>query len=150
MAAIDRKQITWKDVDKAVLQVLRKKLEYGFSNPHKLDKNVRDNNEAHSQETAEKAMVLLKNDNVLPFNTSKIKNILLVGELAKYDNLGQYAHTPEVPSHLRITPYKGVKRYLKGTDVAVWYTDGKNKDEFQKLASRADAVIVCVGFTALD
>ncbi|MDP4270248.1 MAG: glycoside hydrolase family 3 C-terminal domain-containing protein [Bacteroidota bacterium] len=150
MAAIDRKEITWGDIDALVLQVLRKKLEIGVNNPHRLDRNVRHNNEAVSQEAAEKGMVLLKNDGVLPFSTSKIKNILLVGELAKYHNLGELGHIPDVPNYKRITPYKGLTSFLKDSKVAVWYTDGKNKEEFEKLASRADAIVVCAGFTSLD
>ncbi len=150
MAAIENKQITWEDVDNAVLQVLRKKLAYGENKPHKLDKEVRKNDEMLSQEVAEKGMILLKNDNVLPFSTQKVKNVVLVGELAKYNNLGEAAYLPDIPRRWEITPYDGVKNFFKGTDVNVWCTDGKNKDEFEKLVSRADAVIVCVGFTSID
>lgn len=152
MAAINRGEITWADVDKLVLQVLRKKLEYGDNKAHGLDSKVRKADEALSQESAEKSMVLLKNENVLPFNTQKIKNVLLVGELANYHNFGEFGYLPSVSKHKRMTPLKGVKNYMKdnNTGVAVWYTDGKNKVEYEKLVSRADAVIVCVGFTSID
>lgn len=152
MSAIKNGEITWADVDKLVLQILRKKLEYGDNKAHRLDRKVRKADEALSQESAEKSIVLLKNNNVLPFNTNQIKNILLVGELANYHNLGEFGYLPSTPEYKRITPLKGVRNYMRDnkTGVTVWYTDGKDKVEYEKLASRADAVVVCVGFTSLD
>ena len=150
MYAIKTNQITWKDVDNAVLPILKQKLKYGQNDSHRLDASTIQKNRALSQEAAEKGMVLLKNECVLPFSQNKVKTILLVGELAKYHNLGEFTYIPDVPKRLRITPYKGMKNVLKDTNVSVWYTDGKNKDELEKLASRADAIVVCAGFTSID
>lgn len=148
--AIKNNQITWKDVDNAVLPIITQKLKYGQNKPHQLDKNVRNENQKLSQEVAEKGMVLLKNEGVLPFSATKVKNIVLVGELAKYHNLGEITYIPNVPERLRMTPYKGMKNVLKDADVNVWYTDGKNTVELERLVSRADAIVVCVGFTTID
>jgi beta-glucosidase len=42
-------------------------------------------------EAAEKSIVLLKNNQaVLPLDRSKIKNILVVGELAESENIGDH------------------------------------------------------------
>lgn len=150
MAAIDKGQITWGDVDKLVLQVIKKKMEFGQSKQHKLDAKVRANNEALAQEVAEKGIILLKNDNVLPFDKKNVKNILYVGQLAKFHNLGQKGYIPYTPNRKKLTPVEGAGVYLKGSDVNIWYTDGKNKAELDQLATRADAVVVCVGFTDID
>jgi len=148
--AVAKNQITWKDIDALILPTLKLKMSYGENKAHRLDAKILKENRDLSREVAEKSLVMLKNDNVLPFSTNGMKSILIVGELGKFNNMGDLLHLGEKPQDHAINPLQGIKNYLKGTGIAVNYTDGKDKVELRLLSERADAVIVCVGYTSAD
>ncbi len=148
--ALENKEITWDDIDKLVLQIIKAKLECGPLNPHRVSKNIMKEHRDLARESEEKSLVMLKNNNVLPYDVNKVKNILIVGELAKYHNMGNICFLGDYPQIRSTSPYEGIKNYVKGKGITVTYTDGKDKKELARYARLADAVVVCVGYTQKD
>lgn len=150
MSDIAKNKISWSDIDALVLPILRQKLAYGENKPYNLDKETKIKHRQLSQEVEEKSIVMLKNENVLPLSTKSVKSILVIGELAKCYNLGEPMHTSDVNERDVITPLKGLKNYLKGTDVVINYCSGNDKTEVERLGKNADAIILCVGYSSAD
>ncbi len=148
--AIENGEITWDDIDALVLQILKVKLEVGQPKAHKVSNAVMKQHTELARESEEKSIVMLKNDNILPYDINEVKNILLVGELAKHHNMGNEGYLGDYPQLRSINPLEGMKNYTKGKNIKVTYTDGKDKKELARLARLADATIVCVGYTQLD
>jgi beta-glucosidase len=100
-------------------------------------------------EAAEKSMVLIKNEiNVLPLEKSKIKNVLIVGRLADYANIGDHGSSRVRPEYV-VTPLEGfINEY--GADVNFTHTDGEDIENTKNLASKADAVVFVVGYSHDD
>lgn len=150
MSAIAKNKITWKDIDALVLPIIRTKLVYGESKAHSLDSKILQADRTLSREVAEKSLVMLKNESILPLSTKEVRNILVVGELAKFDNMGDFLYLGDYPKSRAVSPLAGIEKYLNGTGVVVNYTDGKDKIELRRLATHADAIIICVGYTTAD
>ena len=87
-------------LDKAVRRVLRAKFLIGlfdnpFTDPEEAEKI--NNCEEHVKlalEAARQAIVLLKNEGILPLNKDKIKKLAVIGELAENLKLGGYSGIP--------------------------------------------------------
>ena len=144
-------------INNAVRNILRLKFRLGlFDNPYvNTDQHVKYAPEhlAKAKEAVEQSVILLKNDReTLPF-TDKIRTIAVVGPLADapHDQMGTWvfdgekAHTQTV-----LTALKG----MYGDKVQFIYEPGlgysrdKNTGNISKAvsaATRADAVLVCVG-----
>jgi len=122
-------KVSMKTLDSRVADVLRVKFELGlFDNPYVKDPKAADKI-VHSEEAENTAlqmnresMVLLKNqDNLLPLDKSKIKNILVTGPLATETD---YAISRYGPSHNPVTSVlAGIKNYV-GAGVNVTYAKG--------------------------
>lgn len=98
---------------------------------------------------AEKSMVLLQNkNNVLPLDDSKTKNVLVVGKLAKSENIGDHGSSQVRPKYV-VTPLQGLQR-LYGDKVNFIYDDGLNIDSTRQKAASADAVLFVVGYNHDD
>jgi beta-glucosidase len=93
-------------------------------------------------EAAEKSMVLIKNDSVLPFNKRSIKKLALIGKLATVENTGDHGSSRVHPPYV-ITPMKGLSDYLQG--VQLLYFDGQDLEAAKRGAEEADAVIIVAG-----
>jgi beta-glucosidase len=160
-------------LDKCVADVLRVKFKLGlFDHPYVLDtlaanKSVHNAaNEAISMEMSRQSMVLLKNDNnLLPLDVNKFKNILVTGPLATEVNYTTSRYGPsnnKVTNVLNgITAYVGNKAqvsYAKGCDVidATWpeseiietpLTKAEQDaiDEAVAKAKQSDVIIAVVG-----
>lgn len=166
-------KVSMKTLDSRVADVLRVKMKLGlFDDPYVKDPKAADkivhNAEADSMSLRmnRESMVLLKNqDNLLPLNKSKLKNILVTGPLAAEKS---YATSRYGPSHNPVTTVlDGIKNYVgnaanvtyaKGCDVvdAGWpeseiietpLTDKEQADinEAVEKAKKADVVIAVVG-----
>lgn len=144
---IDKGLMTWADVDNHIRPIIATKLQYGENNARTLSRDEKRQLRELSQEIAEKSMVLLKNEGQLPFNVTGMKNVLVVGELAKSGNLGEWHYVPEHDFSDIVTPLRGIRRYLKQYGVSVTYCSGNNLNELSMLAQNADAIVVCVGRT---
>ena len=122
-------KVSMKTLDSRVADVLRVKFELGlFDDPYVKDPKAADKI-VHSEEAENTAlqmnresMVLLKNqDNLLPLDKSKIKNILVTGPLATETD---YAISRYGPSHNPVTSVlAGIKTYV-GAGVNVTYAKG--------------------------
>jgi beta-glucosidase len=122
-------KVSMKTLDSRVADVLRVKFELGlFDNPYVKEPKAADkivhNEEAENTalQMNRESMVLLKNqDNLLPLDKSKIKNILVTGPLAAETD---YAISRYGPSHNPvISVLAGIKNYV-GTGVNVTYAKG--------------------------
>ena len=90
---------------------------------------------------AQKSVVLLKNDGLLPLDRKEVKKIAVFGNRAEEILKDWYGALPAYS----VSPLAGIKAAVEGTDVEVrfqkWDSDGKA----QELAEWADIAIVCVG-----
>jgi beta-glucosidase len=166
-------KVSMKTLDSRVADVLRVKFELGlFDEPYVKDPKAADklvhNAEADSMSIKmnRESMVLLKNqDNLLPLDKGKMKNILVTGPLAMETN---YAISRYGPSHNPVTNVvDGIKNYMggaanvtyvKGCDIvdATWpeseiietpLTDKEQADinAAVEQAKKSDVVIAVVG-----
>lgn len=143
---VDKGLLSWSEIDNLVKPTIATKLQYANNESYRLSREVKEQLRNLSQESAEKSMVLLKNDNhVLPFDASSMKRVLVVGGLAKSGNLGETGYVPSHDYSELITPLRGIRRYLKSSGVSVKYCSGEDLQELSFMAQRADAIIVCVG-----
>jgi len=122
-------KVSMKTLDSRVADVLRVKFELGlFDEPYVKDPAAADKivhttaAEEMATQMNRESMVLLKNqNNLLPLDKSKIKNILVTGPLAAETN---YAISRYGPSHNPVTSVlDGIKNYV-GTGVNVSYAKG--------------------------
>ena len=105
---------------------------------------------ALSKSVAEKSMVLLKNDGLLPLDEKKLKSIAVIGPNAnsRAALIGNYHGT----ASRYITVSEGVQDYLEDTDVRVYYSEGCHlfKDRVEPLAKADDRVAEAVGIAKLS
>jgi beta-glucosidase len=115
---IKENKISIKVIDSRVADVLRVKFRLGlFDSPYVKDPKAADKlvhtvaDEQMSLKMNREAMVLLKNENdLLPLDKSKYKNILVTGPLAVESN---YSVSRYGPSHNPVTSvFDGVKKYV--------------------------------------
>lgn len=166
-------KVSMKTLDSRVADVLRVKFELGlFDQPYVKEPKKADEilNPANTRdfvlEMARQSLVLLKNqNNVLPLDLNKLKNILVTGPMAAETD---YVISRYGPSNLKVTSildgikeYAGGKvsvRYAKGCEVvdAAWpeseiihtpLTAAESADiaEAVKLARQADVIIAVMG-----
>ena len=144
-------------INNAVRNILRLKFRLGlFDNPYvNTDQHVKYAPEhlAKAKEAAEQSVILLKNDReTLPF-TDKIRTIAVVGPLADapHDQMGTWVfdgekiHTPTVLAALK-EMYGDKVQFIY--EPGLGYSRDKNTGNITKAvsaATRADAVLVCVG-----
>lgn len=149
-------KLSMKDLDRAVANVLRMKFKMGlFENPYvdpaEAEAIVR--SDAHRQlarNVAQKGIVLLKNDGILPLSKD-IKSIAVIGPNADmpYNQLGDYT-APQDRNDIK-TVLDGVKqavpqanvRYVKGC--AIRDTNTTNIEEAKRAAASSDVTILVVG-----
>ena len=166
--AVQKGLITEKEIDQALYHTLWTRFKLGLFDPPQdcpyskigIDQNDTPEHEALALKVAEEAIVLLKNDGVLPLNRSKIKRITVIGPNADSDWMleGNYNGHAARP----VTILSGIKQ-LAGSDIEVTHaagcpwalrTDGSNKpsqeaiDDAIAKAKAADAVIFVGGITA--
>lgn len=150
--ALQRGLVTEADLDEAVFRILCKKFESGvMDNPYIPEKHQTTEylksgaSKKAAYECAAKSLVLLKNDNVLPFKQPL--KLAVFGEHANdvYSILGDYT-APQKTENIP-TIFDALKAqnpdvvYTKG-----WTFEGENDfGDALKIASEADAVIVTLG-----
>lgn len=150
-------EISEATINNAVRNILRLKFRLGlFDNPYvNTDQHVKYAPEhlAKAKEAVEQSVILLKNDReTLPF-TDKIRTIAVVGPLADapHDQMGTWvfdgekAHTQTVLTALK-EMYGDKVQFIY--EPGLGYSRDKNTGNISKAvsaATRADAVLVCIG-----
>lgn len=111
--------------------------------------------QATALKVAEEGIVLLKNDNILPFNKSKIKSIAVIGANADHKHAGA-GGSSQVNAKYEITPLAGITNavgdqikvtYAKGYDISkAGKVNPKLIQEAVKVAAAADVVVYAGGW----
>lgn len=111
--------------------------------------------QAVARKIADEAIVLLKNENVLPFQKSNIKKVAVIGANANHKHAGA-GGSSQVKAFYEITPLEGLKNSLSdGTEIThvqgyKIQKDGKSNSqliaEAVKAVKGADAAIYIGGF----
>ena len=102
---------------------------------------------AIARKVAEKAITLIKNDNVLPLKRDAVKNIAVIGKLADKPNLGDKGSSWVRPPYT-ISALEGLQKANPGCNTV--YDDGSDLDRAKKLAAESDAVVFVVGYNYDD
>ncbi len=149
--AIELGYLTESDLDKNVLRVLTAKFRLGlfdapYADAENADAIVRnEDHKALALEAAREAIVLLKNNGLLPLEEQKIKRIGLFGESAKLIPIGtNYSGPYQAPwqGDDAPTPLEALKEYC-GENAEVVFFESK---EIETQAPRCD---VCLYFTTI-
>lgn len=149
---LDKGEIAEADIDRNVLRILKTRLPYAFADD-KMDYskslNAKKEHTDLALEAAEKSMVLLKNENILPFNKTSGKKIAVIGRLADLANTGDHGSSDSRPTYV-ITPYAGIKNYHEKLNNEVILNDGSDMNAAMADAQKADEVVLVVGYTSED
>ena len=168
MIAAEQEGLVSKEtIRKAVVNLMRTRMRLGLFEEHTEFDDIPyevvacDEHRKVSLECAEKSMVLLKNDGMLPLKKESLKSIAVIGPNSdSIDALrGNYYGTSIAPK----TFLEGIRDEVSGTDIRVYYAEGASlsKDRIQPLAfaedgiaealilaEMSDAVVLCVGLDA--
>jgi len=100
-------------------------------------------------EAAEKSIVLLKNESsVLPLDKNSVKNVVVAGKLADFENIGDHGSSRVYPEYV-VTPMEGlVNQY--GSSVNFTYESTEDTTGLGEKIRNADAVIFVVGYNYQD
>lgn len=160
-ALLKEGEITEKQLDEAVMRILKLKEKLGlFDNPYRYADAQEEKEICLCKEhrelariAAEKSAVLLKNDNILPFNKN-VKKIAIIGPVADHGMIGGWfccgKHTEA------ISVIEGIKNYAKDAEIVFARGCGAHPAEMAEnvsemiaqakdVAKDADAVIMCLG-----
>jgi beta-glucosidase len=125
LAAVEHGDVSEDLINQAVRRVLREKFRLGlFENPYTPEEGVNAfiNNPTHRQAaltSAEKAIVLLKNDGILPLSLGTLGSIAVIGPHANETLLGGYSDIPR-----QTVPILEGIRSLVGEAAEVTYAPG--------------------------
>ncbi|MGB3467770.1 MAG: glycoside hydrolase family 3 N-terminal domain-containing protein, partial [Cyclobacteriaceae bacterium] len=142
-------EITEKQIDEIVTRILRTRLRFALAeDPMTYDHSAiaTDPHIRLARTVAEKSMVLIKNDDVLPFNSESGKKIAVIGRLADITNTGDQGSSDATPPYV-ITPFQGIKNFHAKLGNEVLHDDGSDPEKARQLAKEADEVIIVVGYT---
>lgn len=149
---IENGEITEQDIDRLVVESLSTRLKYVFrEDPMEYSKDLiaSKNHTELAREAAEKSMVLVKNQSILPFGNESRKKVLVLGRLADIENTGDHASSDATPSYV-VTPYRGLLAYHESLGNQVELYEGENHELARQKAKEADEVILIVGYTHED
>ncbi len=136
-------------VDDAALRVLRQQLRFNKAmDPatFAVEKVGCAEHVALAREVAQKAIVLLKNDDgTLPFRIDGIKQLAVFGRLARMANTGDHGSSRVHPRSV-VTPLDGLES-AAGDRVTVVHDEGKSIEKASRIASQSDACVVVAGLT---
>lgn len=148
--AIEKGEISENLIDKNVLRILKTRLPYAFEKDIiKYDKSLIASKK-HTElalEAALKSMVLIKNENILPFKKDKNVKIALIGRLANEKNVGDEGSSNSKSRYV-ISPYEGLKNYHKNLNNNIILNTGENLESAIDDAKKSDQVILIVGYAS--
>ena len=153
LAAVQEGRVPEKYIDEGAFRIARTVLKFETS-PDPLPEypsSLIGNKEhiALALEAAEKSIVLLKNEgSVLPFDKSRIKNVVVAGRLADFENIGDHGSSRVYPEYV-VTPLEGLNDQY-GSFVTFENESGKDTSGLKEKVKNADAVIFIVGYNNED
>ncbi|MEJ2615301.1 MAG: glycoside hydrolase family 3 C-terminal domain-containing protein, partial [Ignavibacteriaceae bacterium] len=117
-----------KDLDRSLKRVLSARFKLGEFDPpdevpySSISKKTLDSKEHRdlALKAAQEAIVLLKNDGILPIKKDKVKSIAVIGPNAKEIELGIYSGWPNIT----VSPLKGIKTKAAEYGIKVVYNKG--------------------------
>lgn len=139
-------------VNDAVKRILREKIRFSSVGQKGLYSKEKMGCKEHAElarEVSEKSTVLLKNEQLLPLDASKLKTLAVVGKLAVQPNTGDLKGSSAVFPPYTVTPLDGIRKAV-GSQVEIRYADGRIPHQAQEFSKDADAVVVVVGLTSSD
>lgn len=145
-------------IDRSVQRLLRTQLRFaastGSADEYRPELVGYSEHRALAREVATRSIVLLRNESVdgtpvLPFDTSGMKRLAVIGRLAAIENTGDRGSSAVRPPYV-VTPLQGICSALEGSDVEVVHDDGSEPQRAAAVAAEADAVLMVVGYTHED
>ncbi len=150
--AVESGKVPEELIDDAVRRVLREKFRFGLFDSEggfDLQKIASSEHTKLAKEVAEEGIVLLKNKGgLLPLDEGQIKTLAVIGKLAKYPNIGDRGSSRVNPPYV-VTIFEGLKNRL-GDKIKLLYSSGSSLEQAERIAKKADAVIVVAGYTWKD
>ena len=144
--AIKNGKATEKQLDEACFKIVRTLLAFTQAKDEReYDKSLIacDEHIALAREVAEKSITLIKNKNsLLPLDRSKYKNIAVVGDLAKVENIGDYGSSQVHPPYVKTFMQAMEENY---GDVNVTFIPTLAVKSKAETIKKADAVIILCG-----
>jgi beta-glucosidase len=150
LAAVERGEVEVAVVDEAVLRILRRKIEYATRPdpmPYPAALVRAPEHVALAREAAEKGLVLLENDGLLPLDPASLRSVAVLGRLADAPNLGDRGSSRVYPPTW-VTIVEGLREALGPARVR--HEDGSDLARARAAARAADAVLVVAGFDHSD
>jgi beta-glucosidase len=128
--ALDKGFLEVKDLDTALTRVLSARFRLGEFDPPEMvpytsipkEKLDSKENRDLSLEVAQKSIVLLKNEGILPLQKDAIKSIAVMGPNAARTELGIYSGSPNI----QVSPLEGIKGKAAALGIKVEYIMGAN------------------------
>jgi len=153
LSAVQEGKVPEKYIDESAFRIARTVLKFEMA-PDPIPEYPRSligskDHIALALEAAEKSIVLLKNSgSVLPLDKTKTKTVLVVGELADFENIGDHGSSRVRPAYV-VTPLEGlISQY--GSSVNFIYESGEDIPAVKDIIKKADAVIFVVGYNHKD
>jgi beta-glucosidase len=147
---VERGEVPVERIDDAALRVLRQQIRFAQGrDPREYSLDVV-GSEAHrkiAREAAEKAIVLLKNEDAL-LPLKGVEKLAVIGKLAAMPNTGDGGSSNTRPPYV-VTPLQGLQEALEG-QAEIVYDDGSDPARAAQVAGEADVVVLVVGYTHLD
>lgn len=144
---LDKGLLNIEHIDRAAQNILKALIRQQPNiKPRSMEVVASEHSRAVAREAAEKGMVLLENNGILPLSTDT--SVMVCGSYADVVNTGDHGSS-RVWDKKIITPYQGVKAAFPNTTLA-GATDGKKApipvDNATAIAAKGDVAVVCVGF----
>lgn len=144
-------EIAETEIDASVRRVLRAQFCFGLDeNPAVRDANQRETDEhlKLALESAQRSIVLLRNEGALPLDREVISNVVLTGPIADVENIGDLGSSNVMTSDV-VTALEGIRD--RAGDVEITHIDSETlTDDDRTAIEAADAVVIVAGYTFED
>lgn len=151
IAAVEAGHIAPAVIDRACRNILRTQYRFACAGDplaaYPLELVASPEHVALAREAAEKSIVLLENDGVLPLDRVGVRKLAVLGKLAALENTGDKGSSRVRPPHI-VTPLAGLQAAL-GADAIV---TGDEDDIAAAVAAAAgaDVAVIVAGYTARE
>lgn len=147
--AVKRGDVAESVINEAAQRIVRTTLAFEDNAPQFNEKIIA--GPKHTQlarQVAQEAITLMKNDQrILPLNPQSLQNILVIGKLAKDDNIGDHGSSRVYPK-TTVNVLSGIQNTFSNSKIT--YNSGTDIESTANAAKQADAVIFVVGYNFDD